>query len=217
MKSVQLHFRAARSLCQRSRAGTAPAEAMKDERLTDAQVLRICRRLEEKYGYRPGEHQRVIVEHVKDGRQHFHVMWHRVSLGSGQLVWPGHHWKKSRQAAREMEVELGLKRPTPRRVRMKKSVANSGKPVAQSPANGAVKPTTPILHSPRRPCAVRPAPRPRRRPIRRPRHHASEDQTIEPALAINPQMSHQELIAWAWDNNRFDILAQFGIYVSPDP
>jgi hypothetical protein len=90
---------------------------MKDERLTDAQVLLICARLEEKYGYRPGDHQRVIVEHIKDGRQHFHVMWNRISMRTGRPVWPGHHWNKSKQASREMEVELGLKRPTPRRLR----------------------------------------------------------------------------------------------------
>jgi hypothetical protein len=88
---------------------------MKDERLTDEQVFRICQRLEEKYGYTSSHHQRVIVEHIKDGRQHFHVMWHRVSFGTGQVVWPGHHWKKSKEAAREMEIELGLKRPVARR------------------------------------------------------------------------------------------------------
>src|SRR5262249_9681372 len=91
----------------------------KDERLTDDQVLRICRRLEEKYGYAHGEHQRVIVEHVKDGRQHFHVMWNRVSLRTGRPVWPGHHWNKSKQAARETEAELGLRRPVPRRNRLR--------------------------------------------------------------------------------------------------
>lgn len=87
------------------------------ERLTDEQVQSICARLEEKYGYKPGEHQRVIVEHVKDGRQHFHVVWNRVSLRNGRAVWPGEHWKKSKQAAREMEVELGLKRSVQRNVR----------------------------------------------------------------------------------------------------
>src|ERR1700689_3627619 len=56
---------------------------MKDERLTDKQVLPIVGRLEEKYGYKMFHHQRVIVEHVKDGRQHFHVMWNRVSLHTG--------------------------------------------------------------------------------------------------------------------------------------
>lgn len=87
----------------------------RDERLTDEQVLKIIERAEQKCGYKPGDHQRVIVEHIKDGRQHFHVMWNRVSMDTGKAVWPGHHWKKSKQVAREMEKELGLKRPTPRR------------------------------------------------------------------------------------------------------
>lgn len=87
---------------------------MKDERLTDKQVLAIVERCEEKYGYKLFHHQRVIVEHIKDGRQHFHVIWNRVSLVSGRAVWPGHHWLKSKEVCREMEKELGLKRPTPR-------------------------------------------------------------------------------------------------------
>jgi hypothetical protein len=99
----------------------------KDERLTDEQVLKIVKRCEEKYGYREGEHQRVIVEHVLNGRQHFHVTWNRVSLTTGRPVWPGHHWKKSKQAAREMERELGLKRPVPRRVKkLWANIAKSG-------------------------------------------------------------------------------------------
>lgn len=92
---------------------------MKDECLTDEQVRRICERLEEKYGYAHGTHQRVIVEHVKDGRQHFHVMWNRVGLRTGKSHWPYMHKKQSKIAAREMEAELGLKKPVSRR----KSVA----------------------------------------------------------------------------------------------
>ena len=84
---------------------------MKDERLTDKQVLRIVERLEEKYGYAHGDHQRVIVEHIKEGRQHFHVVWNRVSLSSGKPIYPYMHKKQSKIAAREMEVELGLKKP----------------------------------------------------------------------------------------------------------
>lgn len=90
---------------------------MKDETLTDEQVLKIVERCEQKYGYAPNDHQRVIVEHIKDGRQHFHVMWNRVSLTTGKVVKSGEHWKKSKQAAREMEKELALKHPTPRRHR----------------------------------------------------------------------------------------------------
>jgi hypothetical protein len=89
----------------------------KDEGLTDEQVLKIVKRCEEKYGYKPNDHQRVIVEHVLNGRQHFHIIWNRVSMRTGKAVWPGEHWKKSKQAAREMEQELGLKRPVPRRVK----------------------------------------------------------------------------------------------------
>ena len=88
---------------------------MKDERLTDEQVRRICERLEERYGYAHGEHQRVIVEHVKDGRQHFHVIWNRVSLGTGRPHYPYMHKKQSKIVAREMEIELGLKKPQSRR------------------------------------------------------------------------------------------------------
>jgi hypothetical protein len=95
----------------------------KDERLTDEQVLKIVERCEEKYGYKPGGHQRVIVEHIKDGRQHFHVFWNRVSMTTKKAVWPGHHWNKSKQTAREMEVELGLKRPVPRRVKRARALA----------------------------------------------------------------------------------------------
>jgi len=91
----------------------------KDERLTDKQVKKIIERCEQIYGYKSGDHQRVVVEHIKEGRQHFHVMWNRVSFATGKAVWPGHHWLKSKQAAREMEVELGLKRPVRRMGKVK--------------------------------------------------------------------------------------------------
>ena len=100
---------------------------MKDERLTDKQVLAIVARCEEKYGYKMFHHQRVIVEHIKGGRQHFHVIWNRVSLMTGRAVWPGEHWKKSKQVCREMEKELGLKRPTPKRMRRPGYASKSSK------------------------------------------------------------------------------------------
>jgi hypothetical protein len=87
----------------------------KGERLTDVQILKIVERCEQKYGYKPDDHQRVIVEHVKDGRQHFHVIWNRVSLRTNKAVWPGEHWKKSKQVCREMEKELGLRVVQPKK------------------------------------------------------------------------------------------------------
>lgn len=203
----------------------------KDERLTDGQVLRICARLEEKYGYRHAEHQRVIVEHVKDGRQHFHVMWNRVSLDSGRPAWPGHHWRKSKEAAREMEVELGLKRPTPR-----KRKAPIGKRRAQRLVPGLGLSAASLcaffrvvqraIVTPRRYgyfAAVRPSPsssgwkpgyRPRVALRLRRRREVREDERPSPIPRLRlPYMTVEELIAWAWENRRSDILTQFGIYV----
>jgi len=88
---------------------------MPGERLTDAQLMKIVEHCEKIYGYPMFHHQRVIVEHVKEGRQHFHVIWNRVSLVTGRSVWPKKHWNKSKQICREMEKELGLKSPSPRK------------------------------------------------------------------------------------------------------
>jgi len=88
---------------------------MPGERLTNAQLMKIVEHCEKIYGYPMFHHQRVIVEHVKDGRQHFHVIWNRVSLVTGRSVWPKKHWNKSKQICREMEKELGLKSPTSRK------------------------------------------------------------------------------------------------------
>lgn len=95
----------------------------KDERLTDEQVFKIVSRCESKFGYKEGEHQHVIVEHIRDGRQHFHVVWNRVPMSENRAVWPGLHWNKSKEAAREMEAELGLKRPVPRKMKRIKTAA----------------------------------------------------------------------------------------------
>lgn len=100
---------------------------MKGEMLTDKQVMAIVQRCEEKYGYQMFHHQRVIVEHIKDGRQHFHVIWNRVSLVTGRPVWPGLHWQKSKEVCREMEKELGLQSPTPRQNRKPRAATGGGR------------------------------------------------------------------------------------------
>lgn len=201
----------------------------KDERLTDEQVRRICERLEDKYGYRPGDHQRVVVEHIKDGRQHFHVMWNRVSLHSGRPIWPGHHWKKSKQAAREMESELGLKRPVARRTR-KAATSHFG---SAGPIGGGNSP-----HQ-RRSAVVAPLrsismsigahhhPRTIQSPagmtiadllrmMTRARSRRSEGRNEYLPVRPKREASIDELIAWAWENRRADILALFGIRVTFD-
>lgn len=119
----------------------------KDERLKDKQVRQIAERCEQVYGYVSGDHQRVIVEHIKDGRQHFHVMWNRVSIATGKAVWPGHHWLKSKQVSREMEVELGLKHPslrkikTPRKIKTTKTPKLGSEPLKPKHHNPTSRPT----------------------------------------------------------------------------
>ncbi len=201
---------------------------MKDERLTDEQVLKIVERCEQKYCYKPGDHQRVIVEHVKDGRQHFHVMWNRVSLTTGKVVKSGEHWKKSKQAAREMEKELGLKRPSPRRMhkakaapirtgRASKAVYRPQQPKHPGQANG-FKPIRPL----RLTTSYAVPPKSLSRPVARPAPHKNgkPEQNVpaseKPAIS-RPERETAELIAWAWKNNRYDILAQFGIFVDFEP
>lgn len=59
-------------------------------------------------------HQHVVVEHQKDGRQHFHVVFNVVNPHTGRrahFAHPGRtHWRTSRQ----LEQRLGLKPEQPR-------------------------------------------------------------------------------------------------------
>lgn len=54
-------------------------------------------------------HQRVIVEHKKAGRQHFHVVFNIVSPTTGKLARLQWTRKKQWNTARQLEQELGLK------------------------------------------------------------------------------------------------------------
>ena len=105
------------------------------ERLTDAQLMKIVEHCEKIYGYPMFHHQRVIVEHVKEGRQHFHVIWNRVSLVTGKSVWPKKHWNKSKQICREMEKELGLKTPTPRKSNKGRKSPRGNRPSSKKSGN----------------------------------------------------------------------------------
>ncbi len=183
---------------------------MADERLTDAQVMQIIERCAEKYGYQPACHQRAIVEHIKDGRQHFHVVWNRVSPATGKSVWPGCHWNKSKQVAREMERELGLKRPVARGVNRQPAQQRRGTTLRpQRPMPQTTVRLRPLLLLPP------PAPAPEAAVAitvpHRPRHPATASQP-RPFSPTNHCMSRSEHIAWAWANNRFDVLALYGIW-----
>lgn len=55
-------------------------------------------------------HQWVMVEHVKDGRQHYHVIVNRVSPITRRCIDPGLFKKKAREVSREVEIKFGLNR-----------------------------------------------------------------------------------------------------------
>ncbi len=204
---------------------------MKGEFLTDKQVLAIVDRCEEKYGYKQFHHQRVIVEHVKDGRQHFHVIWNRVSLVTGKPVWPGEHWNKSKQVCREMEKELGLMRPASRRrktvfVKAHRRTKAKGSYTGFTTKRPAKSGVTSIGKLPRLWIPILPSV-----PVRPASYHPMQvsplwyrkrrgkDQNIPDSEKMpirTRQMGLDELIAWAFANGRLDILAQYGIYLPAD-
>ncbi|MFY9288463.1 MAG: relaxase/mobilization nuclease domain-containing protein [Alphaproteobacteria bacterium] len=207
----------------------------KDERLTDKQVLKIVERCEQKYGYSPNEHQRVIVEHIKDGRQHFHVMWNRVSLKTGKAVWPGHHWNKSKQVAREMEKELGLKRVIPKRIKRARfgAVRHDRKPKqARRYENLSPEPvqrfkkqhedkTTKLKTTNLRLMGFRLPPKhafyPAMRAVTKRRRRIDENIPDSEKLPFKrPEWESAQIIAWAFENGRLDILAQYGFDFSTD-
>ena len=197
----------------------------KDERLTQEQMFKVIARCEQKYGYRPGEHQRVVVEHIKDGRMHYHVVWNRVSLRTGKAVKLGQHWNKSKQVAREMEKELGLRPPGYRRLRRARSL--SKRTGRTQKIAGRYKELT-IIRRTRGSRPVRPAfgisnlhPKHLFRPVmwfltRRGRKKDEENNPNAERRFIRPQWESEELLAWAWANGRADILAQFGINLPSD-
>lgn len=53
-------------------------------------------------------HQRAVVEHVKDGRAHYHVVFNRVNPETLKAVRMSHSFRKHEATSRELEREFGL-------------------------------------------------------------------------------------------------------------
>lgn len=53
-------------------------------------------------------HQRVVFEHVKDGRQHYHVVWNRVDIDTLKAVNMGNNYKAHEKTGVELEKAFGL-------------------------------------------------------------------------------------------------------------
>ncbi len=78
---------------------TAPNELM-----TDAQKARAIDRLEQELGL-TGQ-PRVVVEHVKAGREHLHVAWSRIDGETLCAIPDSHNYRRHEIVARELEREF---------------------------------------------------------------------------------------------------------------
>jgi len=56
------------------------------------------------------DHQRAIVEHVKDGRVHHHIVWNRANIERMCAVKMSHNYRAHETTSREIEREFGLDR-----------------------------------------------------------------------------------------------------------
>ena len=81
-----------------------------DADLTDEQWRQAVERLER--NLKLEGHQRAIVEHIKHGRRHYHVVWNRVDIDTLKVVDIKGNYAVHVQTARELEQMFGLV-PTP--------------------------------------------------------------------------------------------------------
>jgi hypothetical protein len=77
-----------------------------DEHLTPEQWMEAVDTLEKNLGLEG--HQRVAVEHEKNGRQHYHVIWNRVDVDTMRVVDMGGNYPTHERTARELELRFGL-------------------------------------------------------------------------------------------------------------
>lgn len=83
----------------------ASINASPDETLTAAQRAASITELERALGL-TGQ-PRVVVEHMKAGRIHWHVVWSRIDLTRMAAISDSHNYRKHEEAARRLEREFG--------------------------------------------------------------------------------------------------------------
>ena len=75
-----------------------------DERMSNAQKARAIERLGQELGL--ADQPRVVVEHVKKGREHLHVVWLRIDAETMRTIPDSHNYRKHEIVARELEREF---------------------------------------------------------------------------------------------------------------
>lgn len=78
------------------------------ERMTPEQQEQAFDRLEKELGL-TGQ-PRVVVAHVKEGREHFHLVWSRIDTDTMRTISDSHNYRKHEIVARELEREFGHER-----------------------------------------------------------------------------------------------------------
>jgi len=81
-----------------------------NEHLTPEQWREAVDTLEKNLGLE--DHQRVVVEHVKNGRQHYHVIWNRVDVDTMKVADMGGNYRIHERTQAELEAKFELT-PTP--------------------------------------------------------------------------------------------------------
>ena len=77
-----------------------------DEKLKREQWLDVAERIGQEFGIE--DHARAVVFHVKDGKEHMHVVFSRINPETMKAAHLSHDYRRAVRLAREMEQELGL-------------------------------------------------------------------------------------------------------------
>ena len=96
-----------------------------DEQLTPQEQEIAIRRLAGRMGFENQPH--VVVEHVKAGRQHLHVVWGRIDLATGVAIPDSHNYRKHEEVSRELEREFKHEQVQGAHVRDKDNVPRPGR------------------------------------------------------------------------------------------
>lgn len=93
----------------RAREGVYAAFINPPEPLTRDQYMRALAVMEQRLGL-TGQ-PRIVLFHVKNGREHCHVVWSRIDISRMKAIHLSHDRQKLRRCARELAAEFGTKLP----------------------------------------------------------------------------------------------------------
>lgn len=85
------------------------------------------------------DHQRVVLLHKKQGREHVHVVWNRVDIDRMKAVSMSHNYRKHERAARILERVLGHAKTPSKAQRRQAEKTPEREPGDPGPARGAEK------------------------------------------------------------------------------